>query len=80
MEIFRFLAEKRRASVTDVVEFIGLTQPTVSYHLNEMKKSGLVESYKVGKEVYYSINRMCPLEERLCVVKNVNVEKDTYAQ
>lgn len=80
MEIFRYLAEKRNASVSDIVDHIGLTQPTVSYHLTDMKKSGLVGNSKRGKEVYYSINRMCPHAERVCVLKNINLEKDNYVQ
>ena len=37
MKIYRFLKEKGENTVTAVVEVVKLTQPTVSYHLKEMR-------------------------------------------
>ncbi|HMS55507.1 MAG TPA: metalloregulator ArsR/SmtB family transcription factor [Fimbriimonadaceae bacterium] len=50
------LAELRTGSkrVTDIVEATGLKQPNVSNHLAKLRAKGVVESTKVGREVYYS--------------------------
>ena len=73
MTIYNFLnADEKEATVGEIVEHVGLTQPTVSYHLKEMKHSGLLNSKKVGKEVIYSINRSCPHHnEHECVLHNL---------
>jgi len=60
MKIYNYLKESGENPVREVVKKMKLTQPTVSYHLKEMKKIGLLKSYKQGKEVYYSVNKSCP--------------------
>ncbi len=42
------------ASVTELVEWIGLTQPTVSHHLGVLRKAGLVKARHVGQQRLYS--------------------------
>lgn len=37
----------------DLVEPLGVTQPTVSHHLRVLREAGLVESDKRGRWVYY---------------------------
>lgn len=37
----------------DLVEPIGVSQPTVSHHLKVLREAGLVESEKRGRWVYY---------------------------
>jgi DNA-binding transcriptional ArsR family regulator len=71
MRIYRFLRDKGEETVGAVVNIIKLTQPTVSYHLKEMKESGLLKSRKSGKEVYYSINPDCEMYEEECVLHKV---------
>lgn len=44
----------------DLVEPIGVSQPTVSHHLKVLREAGLVESEKRGRWVYYR-----PVPERL---------------
>lgn len=60
MRIYKFLKKNGKSSVSAVVDVAKLTQPTVSYHLKEMKNAGLLNSSKVGKEVFYSVNEGCP--------------------
>jgi ArsR family transcriptional regulator len=59
MKIYKFLKKSGKSTVTGVVDMVGLTQPTVSYHLKEMKDAGLLNSSKAGKEVFYSVNKDC---------------------
>ena len=72
MEIYKFLREHGKKTVSDVVEVVGLTQPTVSYHLKSMKESGLLLSERAGKEVYYYINEECPTSGKSCVLHSVD--------
>ena len=60
MKIYKFLKKNGKSTVSAVVDVAKLTQPTVSYHLKEMKNAGLLKSSKIGKEVFYSVNEGCP--------------------
>jgi len=73
MKIFEYLRKKGKSTVNGIVEFVSLTQPTISYHLKEMKMAGLLESDKSGKEVFYSIKRMCPSRNGECVLNKVKL-------
>ncbi|HVF01503.1 MAG TPA: metalloregulator ArsR/SmtB family transcription factor, partial [Rubrobacteraceae bacterium] len=37
----------------DIERFLGVTQPTVSYHMKILVGAGLVEAEKRGQKVYY---------------------------
>ena len=39
--------------VTNIAELVGMSSPAVSHHLRQLRLSGLIESRRVGKEVYY---------------------------
>lgn len=43
--------------VGDIVAAFDMTQPSISHHLDVLKRMGLVSSRKDGKQVYYRINR-----------------------
>jgi len=62
MKIYKYLKNINKSRVSEIVDLVNLTQPTVSYHLSEMKKAGLLISEKKGKEVFYKINRNCVLK------------------
>ena len=47
----------------DLVEPLGVSQPTVSHHLKVLREAGLVESEKRGRWVYYR-----PVPDRLDVL------------
>ena len=47
----------------DLVEPLGVSQPTVSHHLRVLREAGLVESEKRGRWVYYR-----PVPDRLDVL------------
>ena len=42
-------------NVTELIDNCGIAQSAVSQHLSKLKKSGLVKSEKLGKEVYYAL-------------------------
>lgn len=74
MELLRALSDKTRQEITmlfaakkemranDVAEKFTLSRPTISHHLNLMKRSGLLNARKEGKEVYYSFNKKYAVE------------------
>jgi len=47
----------------DLVEPLGVSQPTVSHHLKVLRDAGLVDSEKRGRWIYYH-----PIPERLAIL------------
>lgn len=45
------------ACTCDLVEPLGLSQPTVTHHLRRLADAGLVHGEKRGKWTYYSVDR-----------------------
>ena len=46
-------AQGESCAACDLVEPLGVSQPTVSHHLKVLREAGLVESEKRGRWVYY---------------------------
>jgi ArsR family transcriptional regulator, arsenate/arsenite/antimonite-responsive transcriptional repressor len=68
-ELFRSLGDPHRVKIVnllagsgepvcacDLIEPLGLGQPTVSHHLKKLTDSGLVEREQRGKWAYFSLN------------------------
>ena len=51
------LLKKEELCVSDICKRFKITQPSVSHHLDVLKRAGLVKSDKRGREVYYSFDR-----------------------
>jgi len=49
LRIVQRLAE-REATVTELIEHVGLSQPLVSWHLGRLRAAGLVETRRSGRE------------------------------
>ena len=43
-------------SVSDIVDAVGVSQPTVSHHLAILREAGLVNVRSEGKQTFYSLN------------------------
>lgn len=56
-EIVHLFAVKKELRANDIANNFALSRPTVSHHLNLMKRSGILISRKSGKEIYYSLNK-----------------------
>lgn len=41
--------------VTNIAAAVGMSDPAVSHHLRILKKTGIIKSRRVGKEVHYSL-------------------------
>ncbi len=59
-KIYEYLATHGEKTVSEITQYMKLRQPTVSYHLKEMKKEGLVSSRREGKRVYHAVKMLCP--------------------
>jgi ArsR family transcriptional regulator, arsenate/arsenite/antimonite-responsive transcriptional repressor len=44
-------------SVSEIVEHLNVTQPTVSHHLAILREAGLVEVREEGKQTFYQLNQ-----------------------
>lgn len=53
LKIFLALREcDDKKDVSDLVKLTGLKQPTVTFHVNQLTKAGLVKKEKRGRNVY----------------------------
>jgi len=56
-DIIMLFSTKKEVGVTEITEYFTLSRPTISHHLNLMRRAKFLNSRKDGKEVYYSLNR-----------------------
>jgi DNA-binding transcriptional ArsR family regulator len=54
LRICRVLAN-RPATVTELIEAVGLSQPLVSWHLGRLREVGLVTAHRNGRETIHTI-------------------------
>lgn len=59
IEIVNLLEEKGTMSVLEIAKHFNVTQPTVTHHLQYLKESGILQSNKEGRKVYYFIHPKC---------------------
>jgi len=69
LDIFRALSDQTRQEILELLEehernvneiceeFEEMTQPSISHHLQILKRCYLVSSKRKGKMIYYSINK-----------------------
>lgn len=55
--ILQYISKQEGCICNDLVKVIGLSQPTISQHLNEIKKIGLLLGTFEGKNLCYCINK-----------------------
>jgi len=71
--ILLMFAPGERLNVTHIVAGSTLSRTTVSHHLKILRQAGALESEKIGKEVYFWINKAkiaATLERVLNYVRN----------
>jgi len=56
LRIIEFLAESPSCICNDLVDELPLAQPTISRHLSELKKVGIIKGSIEGKNVCYCLN------------------------
>ncbi|WP_422858573.1 ArsR/SmtB family transcription factor [Flagellimonas sp. S174] len=60
--ILEYISKQEGCICNDLVDEIGLAQPTISQHLNEIKKIGLLQGTFEGKNLCYCIDQKRWLE------------------
>ena len=56
LRILQRLAEKP-GTVTELIGYVDLSQPLVSWHLRRLRAAGLVETHRSGREVICTLSR-----------------------
>ncbi|HEY8444307.1 MAG TPA: metalloregulator ArsR/SmtB family transcription factor [Clostridia bacterium] len=56
LKIFDMLKKGKKCAYK-ILEKFNITQPTLSYHMKMLTQSGIINSHKDGKLIYYSINQ-----------------------
>lgn len=56
LEIVKFLMTSPSCICNDIVEFLPLAQSTVSKHLSELKKAGIIKGTITGNNICYCLN------------------------
>lgn len=55
-----FLAvKKEKTDISELAKLTGLRQPTVTFHVNQLVKAGLLKKSKSGRNVYVSLSIHC---------------------
>ncbi|HYX50878.1 MAG TPA: metalloregulator ArsR/SmtB family transcription factor [Ktedonobacteraceae bacterium] len=57
LTIVYHLAHQDEVTVTELSELLRISQPLVSWHLLRLRRAGLVETRRTGRQVYCSLNR-----------------------
>ncbi len=55
--IIQYLFARRSCVCGDIVDVVGLAQPTISQHLKELKSAGLIKGSVEGTSVCYCIDQ-----------------------
>ncbi|WP_099206045.1 autorepressor SdpR family transcription factor [Scatolibacter rhodanostii] len=77
-EILEIL-KKGRLSAGEIAEKFDLTQATVSYHLTQLKKAGLIFESKEKNFIYYALNASVLEETLIWFSQFLKEEKDEKA-
>ncbi len=56
-EIIKIFYTKKELCANDIAANFKLTRPTISHHLNLMRRLKILNSRKERKEIYYSFNK-----------------------
>ncbi|OIQ23296.1 helix-turn-helix transcriptional regulator [Lacinutrix sp. MedPE-SW] len=57
VSIIQYISQNKDCNCNALVKAIGLAQPTISQHLGEIRKTGLLNQTVKGKSLFYSINQ-----------------------
>jgi ArsR family transcriptional regulator len=56
LAIVYHLARHEMVTVTDLTDTLRISQPLVSWHLRKLRRAGLIETRRSGRQVYCSLN------------------------
>ncbi len=56
LEIILLLGKSKTLNVTEIAGHFRISRPAISHHLKVLKDAGIVQSEKVGQEIYYHLD------------------------
>ncbi|MCG8570864.1 MAG: metalloregulator ArsR/SmtB family transcription factor [Spirochaetes bacterium] len=71
-KIILIFQTQKEYCVNDIAKQFNLSRPTISHHLNLMKRSKILLARKDGKEVYYSFNKEYVIDNLEFLIKFLN--------
>ena len=57
LQLLYLLGDQGRRNVGEIASNFRLSRPAISHHLKVLKDAGVLDSEKVGQEVYYRLER-----------------------
>src|SRR5260370_20492442 len=57
LRILQYLAGIPEITVLELADAIGISQPRLSWHLRMLRRGQLVRTRRLGRAIYYSLNR-----------------------
>jgi len=51
------MLSRNETCACNILEYLGITQPTLSYHMKLLTQAGFVQARRQGKWTYYSLNK-----------------------
>ena len=55
ISIINYLDEGKKLTVTEIHQLLGIEQSTTSHHLGILRDKGILNSYRDGKNTFYSL-------------------------
>ena len=56
LTIVYHLAHQSEITVTALTDLLGISQPLVSWHLRKLRRAGLIQTRRVGRQVYCTLD------------------------
>jgi ArsR family transcriptional regulator len=69
------LLKKKEMTVSEIKSHLKVTMPTLSHHLDILKRTDLVSSRRVGQQIYYSLNLSVVEEISEKIIKFLSIKK-----
>ena len=55
LTIVYHLVHQGEITVTELIDLLGISQPLVSWHLRKLRRAGVIQTRRVGRQVYCSL-------------------------
>ena len=72
-QIIIFIDSKKQVSNKEIVEFVNLSAPTISWHIKRLTENGIIKSTGSGNKIKYSLN-----VEKNLVIKLLIVYRESF--
>ena len=64
LTIVYHLVHRGEITVTELIQLLGVSQPLVSWHLRKLRRAGIIQTRRVGRQVYCSL---VPQRIKFCI-------------